>query len=183
MTTNAALTRAVAQRAALAQKTAAINAQNKSFNDACEAVHEQFARFVGQKVANTSKSAQNRWVKKTGLGEMLESIRAQRFDDGPLCSITVLVRTTGRTLYLEHKVRFEINGRSEYRQLDWCLGTCNTESWINETADGVLQELHDLRKPLRTDWTVDEVINLQLELEYAENKLTEAKAALAQFTR
>lgn len=177
------LTKAEAQRAALTQKTAAINAQNKSFNDACAAVHDQFARFVGQKVANTSKSAQSRWVKKTGLGETLEAIRFQRFEEGPLCSISVTVASTGRSLYLEHKVRFEINGRTEYRQLDWYFGTCNTESWINETADGVLQELNDLPKPQRTDWTVDEVINLRLELDHAETKVTEARAALAQFCR
>ena len=180
---NTILTKAEAQRAALTQKTAAINAQNQSFNDACAAVHEQFARFVGQKVANTSSSAKSRWAKKTGLGEMLESIRFQRFEEGPLRSVSVLVRDTGRTLYLEHKVSFEINGRTEYRQLDWCLGTCNTEDWVYEKADGVLQELHDLPKRQRTDWTVDEVINLRLELEYAESKATEARAALAQFCR
>ena len=180
---NTILTKAEAQRAALTQKTAAINAQNKSYNDACAAVHEQFARFIGQKVANTSSSAKSRWVKKTGLGEMLESIRFQRFEEGPLCSISITVASTGRSLYLEHKVRFEINDRTEYRQLDGYFGTCNTESWINETADGVLQELHELPKPQRTDWNVDEVINLRLQLEYAENQATEARSALAQFCR
>ena len=186
---NAILTKAEAQRAALTQKVAAINAQNKSFNDACAAVREQFARFVGQKVANTSKSAQSRWVKKTGLGEMLESIRFQQFDNGPLRSVTVNITTTGRSLYLNHKVRYEINGRTdyqingrtEYRELDWYMGTCNTETWVNEPADGVLQELHELPKPLRTDWTVDEVINLRIELNHAETKVIEARAALAQF--
>jgi hypothetical protein len=180
---NTLLTKAEAQRAVLTQKVTAVNAQNKSFNDACAAVHEQFARFVGQKVANTSKSAQSLWVKKTGLGEMLESVRSQRFEEGPLCSISVNIATTGRSLYLEHKVRFEINGRTEYRQLDWYFGTCNTESWINEPADGVLQELNQLPAKLRVDWTVDEVINLRLELDHAENKVTEARAALAQFCR
>ena len=177
------LTKAEAQRAALTQKTAAINAQNKSFADVCKAVHEQFSRFVGQKVANTSSNAKSRWAKKTGINEMLEAIRFQRFEEGPLCSVSIIIVSTGRSLYLEHKVCFEINGHTHYRDLDWYLGTCNTETWVNGPADGVLQELHDLPKPLRTDWTVDEVINLRLQLEHAETQATEARAALAQFCR
>ena len=180
---NAILTRAEAQRASLTHKVAAVNAQNASFNEACKVVSWLFSRFVGQKIANTSKNAQNRWVKKTGIGESLEAIRFQRLEDGALRSVCINITSTGRSLYLEHRVRYEIDGNTEYRDLDWYLGVCNTEEWVNEPADGVLQELNELPKPLRTDWTVDEVINLRTELDYAETKATEARAALAAFVR
>lgn len=181
--TTATLTRAEAQRRLLAKKVAAVNAQNQSFNEACKVVSWLLSRFVGQKVANTSKNAQNRWVKKTGIGESLEAIRFQRFEEGPLRSVCINITSTGRSLYLEHRVRYEIDGHTEYRDLDWYLGVCNTEDWVNEPADGVLQELYELPKPLRTDWTVDEVIHLRNELDYAETKATQARANLAEFCR
>ena len=170
-----------ARHQALSAKVSAINAQNADFNAVMGEVHEELSKWVGKKICNVSKSADSRWAAK--LRPFIEGLYFRRLAEGEaLQTISVRIHTTGRTLYLEHKVCWPANTSGVvYNTVDHVIGICHTEDWINHKADGVLEELSELPAAHRTDWTVDEVVNLRNQLDWAENQVTEARAALREF--
>ena len=135
--------------------------------------------YLGKKVRKVS--GYGGWVK--ALEAQVNDLDRRYWEQG----IRVHCVFSVTRFWAELSYSYKLNGSGATPSLTesvW-LGYCctDTDYSSDEQPAGVLTQLADKAKDLRTDWTADEVIDLRNQIEYLQHQLRELEARHRNFDR
>ena len=135
--------------------------------------------YLGKKVRKVSGNGG--WVK--ALEEQMQELNRGYWQQGIRVHCVFSVTRFWAELSYSYKAENGC-GVQTFRESIWLGHCCTDATYSNDKQPaGVLTELADKAKDLRTDWNAEEVIDLRNQIEYQQHQLRELEARYRNFSR